>query len=98
MQVIEIFESIDGEGLFAGCMATFVRLGGCNLRCRYCDTAYAQGFHGAEHSIDEIIGYVDKARNQHVTLTGGEPLIHAGSYEFVTRLTNAGYIVNIETN
>lgn len=41
MKVIEIFKSIDGEGKRAGLPTTFVRLAGCNLRCRYCDTTYA---------------------------------------------------------
>ena len=41
MKVVEIFDSIDGEGIRAGAPATFIRLAGCNLRCTYCDTVYA---------------------------------------------------------
>ena len=41
MKVIEIFDSIDGEGIRTGQCATFIRLAGCNLRCSYCDTVYS---------------------------------------------------------
>lgn len=97
MKVIEIFDSIDGEGKFAGCLATFIRLSGCNLRCVYCDTTYAFSG-GTEMSIDEIIGKVQAIGNTHVTLTGGEPLIHKDIKQLIFRLCECGYIVNIETN
>ena len=74
--VNEIFDSIDGEGKKAGQLATFIRLCGCNLRCSYCDTAYA--FNEGRHmDIADIIAQVSYPN---VTLTGGEPLcqdIHA---------------------
>lgn len=97
MKVIEIFDSIDGEGKFAGCLATFIRLSGCNLRCVYCDTTYAFSG-GTEMSIDEIMGKVQAIGNTHVTLTGGEPLIHKDIKQLIFRLCECGYIVNIETN
>lgn len=97
MKVIEIFDSIDGEGIFTGCLATFIRLAGCNLRCRYCDTTYS--FTGGdEMSIDSIIRAVKHIGNKHITLTGGEPLIHKDVAELVNRLCKADFIVNIETN
>lgn len=104
MRVVEMFASIDGEGIFAGRLATFVRFGGCNLRCSYCDTKYAQEFgnkpadEGYDLGMEQIIDYVDSIGYQHVTLTGGEPLIHAGVYDLVQRLADKDYIVNIETN
>lgn len=88
--VNEIFDSIDGEGKKAGQLATFIRLCGCNLRCSYCDTAYA--FNEGRHmDIADIIAQVSYPN---VTLTGGEPLcqdIHA----LLEGLK--GHSVNIET-
>lgn len=96
-KVVEIFDSIDGEGQYAGCLATFIRLVGCNLRCSYCDTTYA--FTGGnEMSIDEILRKVNRLGNNHITLTGGEPLIHTNISQLVEKLCKDGYIVNIETN
>ena len=97
MKVIEIFDSIDGEGIFTGALATFIRLAGCNLRCRYCDTTYS--FTGGEEmTVDEIVAEVERINNAHVTLTGGEPLIHKDVDELVKSLCKKGYVVNIETN
>lgn len=99
MKVIEIFDSIDGEGIFAGCLATFIRLAGCNLRCLYCDTLYAMDIANAkEMSVNEILNECKKIGNQHITLTGGEPLIHKEALELVKQLCKLDYIVNIETN
>lgn len=77
MFVNEIFNSIDGEGLRTGELATFVRLAGCNMRCSYCDTLYALNENdGKDLKIDEIIQEVEKYKTKNITLTGGEPLIH----------------------
>lgn len=97
MKVIEIFDSIDGEGIFTGCLATFIRLAGCNMRCSYCDTKYSFTG-GKEMSIEEIEDIVYTIGNRHITLTGGEPLIHRDIGELISRLCEAGCIVNIETN
>lgn len=91
LRVTEIFDSIEGEGKRAGKLATFVRLTGCNLRCSYCDTAYA--FDGGEEMrLDDI---VHRIHYHNVTLTGGEPLA-----QDVRDLLDAlrGHDVNIETN
>lgn len=99
MKVIEIFDSIDGEGVFAGELATFIRLAGCNLRCRYCDTKYSFDPQNAEDmSITTIVNKCRSIGNKHVTLTGGEPLIHEETKLLINSLCNNGYIVNIETN
>jgi 7-carboxy-7-deazaguanine synthase len=59
MQVTEIFRSIQGESTYAGLPCIFVRLTGCNLRCTWCDTAYA--FHGGRRmSIDDVLGRVQE--------------------------------------
>lgn len=99
MKVIEIFDSIDGEGIFAGELATFIRLAGCNLRCRYCDTKYSFNADTAEDMcINDIIQKCKEYGNKHITLTGGEPLIHKEALELVKQLCKLDYIVNIETN
>lgn len=89
--VNEIFDSIDGEGKTAGQLATFIRLCGCNLRCVYCDTAYAFT-EGQEMAVADIIRRV---HFPHVTLTGGEPLLQP-VHALLAGL--AGHSVNIETN
>ena len=97
--VIEIFRSIDGEGKFSGCLASFVRLAGCNLRCRYCDTWYALKLKdGTPMSIDDVIKKVEEFGYKHVTITGGEPLIHDETLSLVLSLLKKGFHVNIETN
>lgn len=99
MKVIEIFDSIDGEGIFAGELATFIRLAGCNLRCRYCDTTYSFKADTAEDMcLNDIIKKCKEYGNKHITLTGGEPLIHKEALELVKQLCKLDYIVNIETN
>ena len=97
--VNEIFNSIDGEGTRAGSLATFIRLAGCNIRCSYCDTSYSlKATDGKIMMIDEIISEVSKYNCKHITLTGGEPLIHNNCILLVKKLIDSGYIVNIETN
>lgn len=97
--VNEIFDSIDGEGIRAGSRAIFIRLAGCNLRCSYCDTAYALShFQGVSKTISEIIAEIKPYNCKHITLTGGEPLSQPYIDEFIDALIDKGYIVNIETN
>lgn len=97
-RVSEIFSSIEGEGKRAGQFATFIRLAGCNLRCSYCDTVYAQDFDaGGEMELAQIL---DKARaygNRNVTLTGGEPLANPHARALAAALAGR-HEVNIETN
>ena len=95
MRVVEIFDSIDGEGIYTGCLATFIRLAGCNMRCRYCDTTYSFTG-GKEMSIADIVVEVKRIGNNHITLTGGEPLIHSNVKGLIDSLSD--YIINIETN
>lgn len=99
MKVVEIFGSIDGEGLRTGELATFIRLAGCNLRCSYCDTCYAlKNSDGIEMTIDEILEKVKNIGHKNVTLTGGEPLIHKDIDELIKALLENNYMINIETN
>lgn len=99
MKVVEIFKSIDGEGIRAGYPVVFIRLAGCNLRCTYCDTKYS--YDGKEYpdmTVDEIVKRVLRFGCSRVTLTGGEPLIHEDVDFLVEDLTDHGIEVNIETN
>lgn len=97
--VNEIFGSIDGEGVRTGELATFIRLAGCNLRCRYCDTSYSlKGNQGIQMSINEIIDKVKEIGYTNITLTGGEPLLQKNSIELINKLIENGFYVNIETS
>lgn len=97
--VVEIFDSIDGEGITAGCLATFIRLAGCNIRCGYCDTPYALKKEvGKDMTLAEIVERVEKIGNKHVTLTGGEPLWCNRVKTLIEAIIDEGHRVNIETN
>ncbi|HET7108319.1 MAG TPA: radical SAM protein [Candidatus Acidoferrum sp.] len=106
MVITEIFKSIQGEGTRAGLPCIFVRLTGCNLRCTWCDTAYA--FHGGQKvTIDEVMERVESLNRRPdgstagvslVELTGGEPLLQEEIYPLADRLLAAGYTVMIETS
>jgi 7-carboxy-7-deazaguanine synthase len=109
MFITEIFKSIQGEGTRAGLPCVFVRLTGCNLRCTWCDTAYA--FHGGtKMTVEEVLARVDEltgreadasgaqARIPLVELTGGEPLLQQEIYALAEKLLAAGYTVMIETS
>ena len=99
MKVSEIFVSIEGEGIRTGLAAVFVRLFGCNLRCSYCDSMYAvEGNDYKQMSIEEVFAEIGKTGIRHVTLTGGEPLIHPGATELLKLLSDRGFEVNVETN
>jgi 7-carboxy-7-deazaguanine synthase len=103
MLITEIFKSIQGEGTRAGLPCIFVRLTGCNLRCTWCDTAYA--FHGGtKYSIEEILEKVNalagdgQQRVPLVEITGGEPLLQRETPTLAQKLISAGYTVMIETS
>ncbi len=99
--VSEIFASVNGEGPLSGEPAVFVRLLGCNLRCSYCDTAYAwDPAAGPRLTGEEILRRVAGCggRIRNVTLTGGEPLYRPNAAALLELLAGAGYLVNVETN
>ncbi|MDQ1331865.1 MAG: 7-carboxy-7-deazaguanine synthase [Thermodesulfobacteriota bacterium] len=95
--VNEIFNSIQGESLYAGLPCTFIRLAGCNLRCSYCDTKYAYE-EGTCLTITEITDRVSDYRCPLVEITGGEPLIQKETPFLITNLIENGYKVLLETN
>jgi 7-carboxy-7-deazaguanine synthase len=109
MFITEIFKSVQGEGTRAGLPCVFVRLTGCNLRCTWCDTAYA--FHGGKKmGVEEVLGRVDElcrrsadasgadAEVPLVELTGGEPLLQEEIYPLAEALVTRGFTVMIETS
>jgi len=95
--VNEIFLSIQGEGTRSGRPCTFVRLAGCNLRCSWCDTAYAWD-EGTQMTLEQVLAHVQGLRCHLVPLTGGEPLAQEPAAELLQRLCDAGYEVLLETN
>lgn len=97
MRVTEIFHSIQGESTHAGRPCAFVRLTGCNLRCRWCDSEYT--FTGGERmSIDEIVARVKAYGCDLVEVTGGEPLAQAEAFDLIRRLADEGLEVLVETS
>lgn len=97
LNIIEIFPSIQGESTYQGEPCTFIRLSGCNLKCKYCDTLYSHE-KGIEISQDTIIKKVKEYKNKVVEITGGEPLLQKNSIELMEKLIDLGYTVLLETN
>ena len=106
--VNEIYLSLQGESTFAGLPCVFVRLTACNLRCSYCDTAYAFT-EGTRRSLAEIVAEVERVaasfrdsrsafRHPLVELTGGEPLLQPNALPLMARLCDAGFTVLLETS
>ncbi len=97
LRITEIFYSIQGESSHAGRPCVFVRLTGCNLRCRWCDSAYT--FTGGEKvTLDAILERVRSFGCNLVEVTGGEPLAQAESLTLIKRLLDDGFEVLIETS
>jgi 7-carboxy-7-deazaguanine synthase len=97
VRVNEIFHSIQGESTWAGRPCVFVRLTGCNLRCTWCDTAYAF-YEGAQMEIAAVMERVRAYGCKLVELTGGEPLLQRGIHALVEALLREEYEVLIETS
>ena len=101
MKVVEKFVSINGEGSKAGQLAVFIRFAGCNLDCVYCDTKWAneEDVSYLEMSKEEIYEYIKNTGVKNITVTGGEPLLQGGIYEFLEYLSlDKELFVEIETN
>jgi 7-carboxy-7-deazaguanine synthase len=97
LRVNEIFCSIQGESTRAGCPCVFVRLTGCHLRCRYCDTEYAFK-EGTSRPVGEIVEAVCDHPADLVEITGGEPLLQPAVHDLIGRLCDLGKTVLIETS
>ncbi|PKO84779.1 MAG: 7-carboxy-7-deazaguanine synthase QueE [Betaproteobacteria bacterium HGW-Betaproteobacteria-11] len=97
LRISEIFHSIQGESSRVGLPTVFVRLTGCPLRCRWCDTSYA--FSGGEMlGLEAILDQVAAFECATVCVTGGEPLAQKNCLPLLTKLCDAGYAVSLETS
>jgi 7-carboxy-7-deazaguanine synthase len=98
MKIIEIFRSLQGEGKNQGKPCLFIRLAGCNLKCRWCDTPESKN-NGIEMSLDAILEQVWRINPPYVCITGGEPLLQGDDLEnLLISLHKRGTVIDIETN
>ena len=97
LRITETFLSLQGEADAVGWPTFFIRLTGCPLRCRYCDTAYA--FHGGEwRTVARLVDEARESRARFVCVTGGEPLAQRSCLTLLTVLCEAGFRVSLETS
>lgn len=97
LRISEIFLSLQGEAAAAGYPTVFVRLVGCPLRCRYCDTSYAFSG-GSLMTLGEIMEQVAAFKVAHVCVTGGEPLAQKNTLALLGSLCDEGLSVSLETS
>lgn len=98
MRIVEIFYSIQGEGILAGVPSVFIRTSGCNLRCTWCDTPYTSWQpEGESFSLSQILSEIKPYRSTYVVITGGEPLLAEEIGELAELLVAHGYHLTIET-
>lgn len=98
MWISELFHSVQGEGLYLGTPSTFIRTSGCNLRCWFCDTRYSSWEpEGREWSIEQLMHEVSQGGNEHVVITGGEPLLLPELVPLSAALAELGKFITIET-
>ena len=107
MQVLEIYQSKQGEGIWTGQPSVFVRFCGCPLRCRFCDSIYARhhmGEDGDDSGLgaylapEEIVGRVLLLDLPHIVLTGGEPMLSPKIVELTKMLKEFDYQITVETS
>ncbi|MBK7999224.1 MAG: radical SAM protein [Verrucomicrobia bacterium] len=102
--VNEVYLSLQGESTFAGLPCVFIRLTACNLRCSYCDTAYAFT-QGTKWEVEDVVARVRELAKPYagsclplVELTGGEPLLQPNALPLMKQLGDEGFTVLIETS
>lgn len=93
--LVEMFESLQGEGRNSGRPCVFVRFAGCNLACEWCDTDVSKRFSA---TLEELVAELSGFKSKSVVLTGGEPTIAGGMPELVAVLKERGYWIAVETN
>jgi 7-carboxy-7-deazaguanine synthase len=97
LRITEVFHSLQGEADTVGWPTAFIRLTGCPLRCRYCDTEYA--FYGGHwRSIGDLIEEIRDYRTRYVCVTGGEPLAQPNCRALLSRLCDLAFDVSLETS
>ena len=94
-ELVEIFESLQGEGRNTGRPCVFIRFAGCNLSCPWCDTDVAKKFSA---SLADILAELGQYKAKSVILTGGEPTLVKEMPELVAALKKNGYWIGVETN
>lgn len=94
-RLVEMFESLQGEGRNTGRPCVFVRFAGCNLACPWCDTDVRERF---SMTLDELLAEIASYKAKTVVLTGGEPTLIEGAPELIAALKAAGYFIAVETN
>ena len=95
--VHEIYRSVQGESTFAGLPCGFVRTTGCDLRCKWCDTAHAFS-RGTRMTLAAVLDAVTALHCPLVEVTGGEPLLQPAVYPLMARLADSGHTVLLETS
>jgi 7-carboxy-7-deazaguanine synthase len=96
MKINEIYQSIQGESSYVGLPCVFVRLTYCNLRCSYCDTAYAF-YEGTDMELGDVLKAIERYRCSLVEITGGEPLLQKEVFKLMDELISRKYTVLLET-
>jgi len=97
LKINEIFLGIQGESTYAGRLCVMVRLTGCDLRCRYCDSQFAL-YEGEEREIRDLLKEIGRYRCRFICVTGGEPLLQKDVLVFMRLLLRSGYTVLLETS
>ena len=98
MKITEIFYSLQGEGILAGRPSVFIRIAGCPLRCRWCDTQYAWSDRNAhEFTIEQIVQATQKYNCSSVVVTGGEPMVNQQLPELLNKLKETACHITVET-
>lgn len=98
VKIAEVFDSIQGEGQFAGTPSSFIRLSGCNLRCWFCDTPYTSWQpEGFQQTWQELVARVAEYSSSHIVVTGGEPLLQPDIVPLTAGLKPLQRPITIET-
>lgn len=105
LKLSELFVSLQGEGPSLGEPCVFLRLAGCNLHCRFCDTKYTWDFQTYRYedevrvrSIAEVASEIVATGQTRLVITGGEPLIQRRALERLLTLLPETFVVEVETN
>ncbi|MCO6524541.1 MAG: 7-carboxy-7-deazaguanine synthase QueE [Candidatus Schmidhempelia sp.] len=93
--IVEIFESLQGEGYNTGMPAIFIRFAGCNLNCQWCDTNFRQY---TKMSLDMILEKIDRFKSKNIIITGGEPTLQKYLTLLLSHLKKRGFFIAIESN
>lgn len=94
-RIVEIFESLQGEGYNTGMPAIFIRFAGCNLNCVWCDTNFRQH---TRFTLEQLLAKVKQYTSKNIIITGGEPTMVKALPELLLPLKQAGYYIAIESN